>query len=753
MKLVYAIINFLILAVALYFIGRKMVVRKFRERKERIAQELERAQQAHEDAERAAAEIAAAQADAAAQSEALLDGARRQAQSGSEAAAAHRQAEADMVLYNAGQSEQYLREEMYDGVRAGAIRKAAELTRGVVAQPEFAHARQTLTEQFLQQVGDLLTATPSDELKIQSAQALGITVTTAEALSDAEQQALRAILHEKLLPAGGDDTAIRDVTFAVDANVLGGVRLRVGDTVYDDTLSHQLDRLTQDAANGVSSHAVGADEIADAVKETFRAANDGIDVFQTGEVVRVSDGICRVSGLSDVMAGELLVFQDGLRGMVMDLEPGNVGVVLLGSFSHVQEGESVRRTGRIMEVPVGECMIGRVVNALGHPIDGKGSIRAEHFRAIESPAPSVLARKPVSVPLQTGIKAIDALVPIGRGQRELIIGDRQTGKTAIAIDAILNQKGKDVLCIYVAIGQKESTVASVVARLREFGAMEYTTVVCADASEPAPMLYIAPYAGAAMGEYFMYQGKDVLIVYDDLSKQAVAYREISLLLQRPPGREAYPGDVFYLHSRLLERAARLNEENGGGSMTALPIIETQAGDISAYIPTNVISITDGQIFLETDLFHAGVRPAINVGLSVSRVGGAAQIGAMKQVAGRLRMDLAQYRELAAFSQFGSDLDKSTRQALLRGAHMTELLKQGQYAPMDAADQVIAIFAAGEGYADDVELQDMARFEAELLASVNRTLPALHDAILTVKKLSAEQLSELRGAIEDFKKTF
>lgn len=753
MKLVYAIINFLILAVALYFIGRKMVVRKFRERKERIAQELERAQQAHEDAERAAAEIAAAQADAAAQSEALLDGARRQAQSGSEAAAAHRQAEADMVLYNAGQSEQYLREEMYDGVRAGAIRKAAELTRGVVAQPEFAHARQTLTEQFLQQVGDLLTATPSDELKIQSAQALGITVTTAEALSDAEQQALRAILHEKLLPAGGDDTAIRDVTFAVDANVLGGVRLRVGDTVYDDTLSHQLDRLTQDAANGVSSHAVGADEIADAVKETFRAANDGIDVFQTGEVVRVSDGICRVSGLADVMAGELLVFQDGLRGMVMDLEPGNVGVVLLGSFSHVQEGESVRRTGRIMEVPVGECMIGRVVNALGHPIDGKGSIRAEHFRAIESPAPSVLARKPVSVPLQTGIKAIDALVPIGRGQRELIIGDRQTGKTAIAIDAILNQKGKDVLCIYVAIGQKESTVASVVARLREFGAMEYTTVVCADASEPAPMLYIAPYAGAAMGEYFMYQGKDVLIVYDDLSKQAVAYREISLLLQRPPGREAYPGDVFYLHSRLLERAARLNEENGGGSMTALPIIETQAGDISAYIPTNVISITDGQIFLETDLFHAGVRPAINVGLSVSRVGGAAQIGAMKQVAGRLRMDLAQYRELAAFSQFGSDLDKSTRQALLRGAHMTELLKQGQYAPMDAADQVIAIFAAGEGYADDVELQDMARFEAELLASVNRTLPALHDAILTGKKLSAEQLSELRGAIEDFKKTF
>ena len=749
MKLVYAIINFLILAVALYFIGRKMVVRKFRERKERIAQELERAQQAHEDAERAAAEIAAAQADAAAQSEALLDGARRQAQSGSEAAATHRQAEADMVLYNAGQSEQYLREEMYDGVRAGAIRKAAELTRGVVAQPEFAHARQTLTEQFLQQVGDLLTATPSDELKIQSAQALGITVTTAEALSDAEQQALRAILHEKLLPAGGDDTAIRDVTFAVDANVLGGVRLRVGDTVYDDTLSHQLDRLTQDAANGVSSHAVGADEIADAVKETFRAANDGIDVFQTGEVVRVSDGICRVSGLSDVMAGERLGFQDGLRGMVMDLEPGNVGVVLLGSFSHVQEGESVRRTGRIMEVPVGECMIGRVVNALGHPIDGKGSIRAEHFRAIESPAPSVLARKPVSVPLQTGIKAIDALVPIGRGQRELIIGDRQTGKTAIAIDAILSQKGKDVLCIYVAIGQKESTVASVVARLREFGAMEYTTVVCADASESAPMLYIAPYAGAAMGEYFMYQGKDVLIVYDDLSKQAVAYREISLLLQRPPGREAYPGDVFYLHSRLLERAARINAEAGGGSVTALPVIETQAGDISAYIPTNVISITDGQIFLEADLFNEGQRPAVNVGLSVSRVGGAAQTKLMKQVASSLRTGLAQYRELASFTQFGSDLDEATRRTLAAGAKMMAALRQDRFSPLPDWQQALLIFAVAGGYADKVEADHLNDFSSQLFSWFIAREPALTETLKTGRKLDNDTRAALNAALRAF----
>ena len=457
--------------------------------------------------------------------------------------------------------------------------------------------------------------------------------------------------------------------------------------------------------------------------------------------------------LADVMAGEMLEFPGGLKGMVQDLDKNNVGVVLLGPFGHLQEGDSVRRTGRIVEVPVGEALVGRVVDAMGSPIDGKGPVKTDSFRPVESPAPSVLSRRPVSVPMQTGLKAIDALVPIGRGQRELIIGDRQTGKTAIALDAIINQKGKDVICIYVAIGQKESTVAGVVEKLRSHGAMDYTIVVAATASEPAPMLYIAPYAGAAMGEYFMYKGKDVLIIYDDLSKQATAYRELSLLLQRPPGREAYPGDVFYLHSRLLERAARLNEESGGGSMTALPIIETQAGDISAYIPTNVISITDGQIFLESDLFHSGIRPAINVGLSVSRVGGAAQLGAMKQVAGRLRVDLAQYRELASFAQFGSDLDKSTRDTLHRGARMTEVLKQGQYAPMSAADQVVAIFAVSEGYADDLELSDVARFESELIDYVNRSYPELRDEVLSGRKLSAEQQAKLKECIVNFKKTF
>ena len=467
----------------------------------------------------------------------------------------------------------------------------------------------------------------------------------------------------------------------------------------------------------------------------------------------MSDGICRVSGVSDAMAGELLELEGGLRGMVMDLEKDNVGVVLLGSYDAIQEGAAVRRTGRIIEVPVGEELIGRVVDALGRPIDGGGEIRTGHSRPIESPAPGVIARKSVSKPMQTGIKAIDALIPIGRGQRELIIGDRQTGKTAIALDTILNQKGKDMICIYVAIGQKESTVAGFVEKLRQAGAMDYSIVVSASASESAPMLYIAPYAGAAMGEYFMYKGRDVLIIYDDLSKQAVAYREISLLLHRPPGREAYPGDVFYLHSRLLERAARLSDEEGGGSMTALPIIETQAGDISAYIPTNVISITDGQIFLETDLFNSGVRPAVNVGLSVSRVGGSAQLGAMKQVAGRLRMELAQYRELAAFAQFGSDLDKATQATLHRGDRMTELLKQPQYAPMEASDQVISIFAVSEGFADSLELKDVARFEAELLPFVRQKWPQLEGEILSGRKLTKEELQRLREIIAEFKESF
>ena len=495
------------------------------------------------------------------------------------------------------------------------------------------------------------------------------------------------------------------------------------------------------------------EEISKIIRAQIKHYENAIEQSETGTVIMVGDGIARASGLEKCMAGELLQFDNGEYGMAQNLEENTVSIVLLGSDAGIKEGSIVKRTGKVVSVPVGDAMIGRVVNALGQPIDGAGPIETTEYRAIESRAPGIIERQPVKEPLQTGIKAIDSMIPIGRGQRELIIGDRQTGKTTIASDTIINQKGKDVICIYVAIGQKRSTVANLVQSLTEAGAMGYTIVVSATASELSPLQYIAPYSGCAMGEYFMQQGKHVLIIYDDLSKHAVAYRALSLLIRRPPGREAYPGDVFYLHSRLLERAAKLSNELGGGSLTALPIIETQAGDVSAYIPTNVISITDGQIFLETDLFESGVRPAVNVGLSVSRVGGSAQLGAMKQVSGRLRMDLAQYRELEAFSQFGSDLDKATRAALCRGERMTELLKQPVCSPVDAPDQVVSIFAASEGYTDSVELKDISRFERELVAFVNKEWPALHGIILSGRKLSSAELDRLRGLIGQFSGIF
>ncbi len=495
------------------------------------------------------------------------------------------------------------------------------------------------------------------------------------------------------------------------------------------------------------------EEISSIIKQQIERYDNTIEVVDVGTVIQVGDGIARVYGLEKAMAGELLEFPGGVYGMAMNLEEDNIGVIILGPYQQIREGDQVKRTGRIVEVPVGEALIGRVVNALGQPIDGKGEIKTDKYRPIESPAPGVMARKSVHEPLQTGLKSIDGMVPIGRGQRELIIGDRQTGKTAVAVDTIINQKGLDVICIYVAIGQKASTVASVVKTLSDHGAMDYSIVVAASASEPAPMLYIAPYAGCAMGEEFMYNGKHVLIIYDDLSKQAVAYRELSLLLKRPPGREAYPGDVFYLHSRLLERAAKLSPEYGSGSMTALPIIETQAGDIAAYIPTNVISITDGQIFLETDLFNSGFRPAINVGNSVSRVGGSAQIKAMKQVAGQLRLDLAQYRELAAFAQFGSDLDKGTQQALTRGSRTFEVLKQNQYNPMPVEEEVVVIFTAVKGFLDDIDLEQVGRFEQEYLRFMRSVKADLLEEIRTQKKISDELDGKLRKAIEEFKQGF
>ncbi|MGI6160014.1 MAG: F0F1 ATP synthase subunit alpha [Limnochordia bacterium] len=499
--------------------------------------------------------------------------------------------------------------------------------------------------------------------------------------------------------------------------------------------------------------AMRPDEIVAILRRQIEEFETELQVEDLGSVLMVGDGIARVYGLEKALAGELLEFPQGTYGMVLNLEQDNIGVVILGPYEHIKEGDPVKRTGRVVQVPVGEAMIGRIVNPLGQPLDGKGPINTENWRPIEARAPGVVDRVSVHQPLQTGLKSIDSLVPIGRGQRELIIGDRQTGKTAIAVDTILNQKGEDVICIYVAIGQKASTVAGVVDTLVKHGAMDYTIVVSATASEPSPLLYIAPYAGVAMAEEFMYQGKDVLIVYDDLSKHAAAYREMSLLLRRPPGREAFPGDIFYIHSRLLERAAKLNDELGGGSITALPIIETQAGDISAYIPTNVISITDGQIYLESDLFYSGIRPAISVGRSVSRVGGAAQVPMMRKVAGSLRLDLSQYRELAAFAQFGSDLDRQTQALLARGERMYEVLKQEQYKPMPVEEQAVSLYVAVNGYLDSIAVEDVVRFERELLEFLRKERSELLAKLREEKKFAAEIEEELKKAIVEFKKEF
>src|SRR4249919_333590 len=498
---------------------------------------------------------------------------------------------------------------------------------------------------------------------------------------------------------------------------------------------------------------IKAEEISSIIKEKIKGFDQQVDVSQTGSVIQVGDGIAKIYGLDGAMAGEMLEFPGGLYGIALNLEEDNVGAVLMGDDVGVKEGDPVKRTGRIAEIPVGEALIGRVVNAIGQPIDGKGPIKSSLSSLIEVVAPGVNTRQSVREPLQTGIKAIDAMIPIGRGQRELIIGDRQTGKTAIAVDTIINQKGLDVFCIYVAIGQKRSTVARVVKTLEETHAMDYSIVVAATASDPAPMQYLAPFAGCAMGEYFRDNGMHAVIVYDDLSKQAVAYRQMSLLLRRPPGREAYPGDVFYLHSRLLERAAKMNEDNGAGSLTALPIIETQAGDVSAYIPTNVISITDGQIFLETDLFYQGIRPAINVGLSVSRVGSAAQTKAMKKVAGSIKLELAQYREMAAFAQFGSDLDASTQKLLARGARLTELLKQPQYAPMPVEEQVASIYSGTQGFLDPVETKDVVRYEAAMLSFLRSEKPKVLATIRDTKALDDDAAKALRDALTEFGKTF
>lgn len=577
---------------------------------------------------------------------------------------------------------------------------------------------------------------------------LDVKVTTAKKLTVDEYQSISAILTEKL----GRDIFLNK---NIDTAILGGIIVQVGDKVYDASALRKLKKM-EVALNGIDIHEYALEkpeELTDALSQKLENYNVDVDLEEVGIVEKIGDGIATVIGMRNAMAGELVELPHGVSGMVLNLNPDSVGIVLMGGETLIKEGDLVRRTGNIMDVPVGEALLGRVVSAIGAPIDGKGEIAYAEKRPVEAGAHGIADRESVDTPLQTGIKCIDALVPIGRGQRELIIGDRGTGKTAVAIDTIINQKGLGVICIYVAIGQKASNVARIVRTLEQHGAMEYTIIVAATAADSAPLQYLAPYAGVTMAEYFMDQGKDVLCVYDDLSKHAVAYRAMSLLLRRPPGREAYPGDVFYLHSRLLERAAKLNKELGNGSITALPIIETLAGDVGGFIPTNVISITDGQIFLESELFYSGIRPAINSGLSVSRVGGAAQIKAMKSVAGTLRLDLAQYRELAAFAQFASDLDKATKAQLDRGQRLTEVLKQGQYVPLPVEKQVMAIYLGTKGYLDDVAVKDITRLESEFLDFMDANHPEIGNSIRTEKKITDENEVALKAAIVEFKDTF
>lgn len=577
---------------------------------------------------------------------------------------------------------------------------------------------------------------------------LDVKVITATKLAATDYQSISEIISEKL----GRDIFLNKV---VDPSIVGGIVVQVGDKVFDASVARKLNKM-KTVLNGIDIADYKKPEaLGEALGREIEGFKDSADLEEVGIVEKVGDGIATVVGMKSAMAGELVELPNGVSGMVQNLNQDSVGIVLMGGDTLVKEGDRVRRTGRIMEVPVGDGLLGRVVSAIGDPIDGKGEIKATEYRPVESPAHGIADRQPVDTPLQTGIKCIDALVPIGRGQRELIIGDRGTGKTAVAIDTIINQKGQNMICIYVAIGQKASNIARIVRTLEQHGAMEYTIIVAATAADSAPLQYLAPYAGVTMAEYFMDQGKEVLCVYDDLSKHAVAYRAMSLLLRRPPGREAYPGDVFYLHSRLLERAAKLNSLNGlhGGSVTALPIIETLAGDVGGFIPTNVISITDGQIFLESELFYSGIRPAINSGLSVSRVGGAAQIKAMKQVAGTLRLDLAQFRELAAFAQFASDLDKATKAQLDRGQRLTELLKQGQYSPLPVEKQVMAIYLGTKGHLDDVAVKDVTRCEKEFLEFMDTNHPEVGANIKDTKKLTDENEEALKKAISEFKTSF
>jgi F-type H+-transporting ATPase subunit alpha len=739
MQLIYALINFLILAVGLWIVGRKTVLRRFAERRERIGRELDEAE-----ALEAAAVLPSSEIDEP-QPEDTLEGPI---------------ADADMEILRRSiseeeqQAEELHRQELEDlqreamgNARDQAVRSLVlELGAHLTQEPQLSRIR-ALEPLFAERILENISITPGDMCYLMHHDVLYVTLTSAFPLPDDLVELIGKRTTALLREVGGKPS----YWVKVDPDLMGGIRLRIGDTVYDMTVENRLYHLEKDLTKRPIDKLLDKESILQDLMEGIEEAQPKLDTFQLGRVISVSDGICWLDGLADIMYGEVVEFDCGERGMILEIDPQRIGCVVFGSYEMIESGSRVRRVGRIASVPVGEALLGRVVDPLGRAIDGKGRIRTELKRPIENPAPGIPDRKSISVPLHTGVKAVDALVPIGRGQRELIIGDRQTGKTALLLDAIINQRGKNVACIYVAIGQKETSVAEFRDKLVKYGAMSYTTIVSAPASSSASLQYIAPFAGAAMSEYFLYSGRDCLIIYDDLSKHAVAYRELSLLLHRPSGREAYPGDVFYLHSRLLERAARLSEEAGGGSVTALPVIETQMGDISAYIPTNVISITDGQIFLETDLFNSGQRPAINVGLSVSRVGSAAQTPLMKQVSSRLRMELAQYRELSTFAQFGSDLDDDTRKVLNSGERMMAALRQRRYAPLEDWKQALLLFAVSEGFADDVDPENMEEFEDRLYFHMEGREPELVQKLKSGKKMDAALISSVKDALTRFRK--
>ncbi len=734
MEIQYVVINFLILVGILVLFGRKTVIGIFKTRREKIDRDLDWAEEVENTPPPVPEEAVLEEED--------LNGKNGAAQERALASAKVAQ------MQSFGDREcREIHRKMIEKTKTKFYQVMKEQVKEVFSKEPYLGRMQALGEAQIDEILSRIELTPGDMTYLKYHDVLYVTLTSAFPL---KQDLVRKVdeATTKLLARVGGKTSL---WVREDPELIGGLRLRIGDTVYDYTVAEELYHYEKSISRAPITTDEPVEEVLSEFLEKAENFQPKIHVYQLGRVMQVSDGICWMDGLADIMYGEVVEFDCGERGMVLDIQPDRIGCVIFGEYENIESGSRVRRVGRIASVPVGDALLGRVVDAIGNPVDGEGYIYASEKRPIECHAPAILDRAPVSRPLHTGIKAIDSLVPIGRGQRELIIGDRQTGKTAIALDAIINQKGKNTVCIYVAIGQKDTTVAEIKDKLQQNGAMEYTTIVSANASGSAATQYIAPFSGTAMAEYFMYSGRDVLIIYDDLSKHAVAYRELSLLLHRPSGREAYPGDIFYLHSRLLERSAQLSEEMGGGSITALPIIETLAGDISAYIPTNVISITDGQIFLESELFLEGQRPAINVGLSVSRVGGAAQTKLMKQMSASLRTRLAQYRELADFTQFGTDMDEDTKRILDSGARLMEALKQGRFRPLEDWKQALLLFAVSEGYAENVPLEGMSQFEEELFAFFEKARGSLVETLKTGKKADGALLDEIRTALGEFTK--